>query len=287
MYFRKIVNTPWFRVISFGLLLVVVLLLTLGPKLPSKQNRRIVVADDHLAHLMVSWQKTWQRPPTREEMTNLIQNHVRDEVLYREAINQGLDQNNAMVRRSLIMQMNLLAENQVEQAELSETEVRSFYNLRKDQYQEPAKISFRHVYFDNQNFSKLQESEIQALIDQLNQQPDRYRVLGDPIMLEPLYTRQTSDQVDRQFGADFARELFGIDGNTWAGPISSGYGTHLVQVTEMISSGDTPLEAVWDQVVNDMLYEEKQAAKEQFYTELLRQYNISYQGVAEELISDQ
>jgi parvulin-like peptidyl-prolyl isomerase len=66
--------------------------------------------------------------------------------------------------------------------------------------------------------------------------------------------------------------------------VTSGFGSHLVKIEERTEAVDAPLEQVRDEVVNELLYEEKQAAKEQFYTELLRQYDVSYQGLAKQLV---
>ena len=42
-----------------------------------------------------------QRPPTAEELDGLVEERVRDEVLYREALAQGLDRDDAVIRRRL------------------------------------------------------------------------------------------------------------------------------------------------------------------------------------------
>jgi peptidyl-prolyl cis-trans isomerase C len=281
---KQIIQTPIFRILVFGFLLALILLIIFGPDRPSNQNRRIVVSEENLAHLMVSWQKTWQRSPTREELLGLLQNHVRDEVLYREAVNRGMAENNMSVRRALVTQMNLLAESQVEQSKLTEKEVQSFYSLRKDQYRQEPMISFQQVYFKQENLAQLSAEDLQSMIAELDQDPEAYLEIGDPIMLPPLHKQQTPTQVGNQFGADFAEQLFETEGEGWTGPISSGFGSHLVKVLDKTDQVDAPLEQVWDQVVNDLLYEEKQAAKEQFYTELLRQYDVSYQGMVKQLV---
>ena len=103
-------------------------------------------------------------------------------------------------------------------------------------------------------------------------------------MLPPVHNLETPTQVGNQFGASFAEQLFNLEAERWTGPISSGFGGHLVKVLEKTEAADLPLEQVWDEVVNDLLYQEKQAAKEQFYTELLQQYEVSYQGLAKELV---
>ena len=281
---KQIAQTPVYRILVFGFLLELIMMIVFGPDRPSHQNRRIVVSEENLAHLMVSWQKTWQRSPTKEELLGLLQNHIRDEVLYREAVNRGMAENNMSVRRALVTQMNLLAESQVEQSALTEKEVQSFYSLRKDQYRQEPKISFQQVYFKQENLAQFSATELQSIMDQLDQDPEVYLELGDPIMLPPVHTQQTPTQVGNQFGADFAAQLFEVKDEGWTGPITSGFGSHLVKVLDKTDQADAPLEQVWDQVVNDLVYEEKQAAKEQFYTELLRQYEVSYQGMAKQLV---
>lgn len=281
---KRITQTPVFRILAFGFLLALIMLIVFGPDRPANQNRRIVVSEENLAHLMVSWQKTWQRSPTKEELLGLLQNHVRDEVLYREAVNRGMAENNMSVRRALVTQMNMLAESQMEQSALTEKEVQSFYSLRKDQYRQEPKISFQQVYFKQENLAQLSATALQSIMDQLDQNPEAYLEFGDPIMLPPDHNQQTPTQVGNQFGSDFAEQLFEIEVEGWTGPISSGFGSHLVKVLDKTDQADAPLEQVWDQVVNDLLYEEKQAAKEQFYTELLRQYDVSYQGMVKQLV---
>ncbi|MDH5565021.1 MAG: hypothetical protein OEY91_15535, partial [Nitrospirota bacterium] len=41
--------------------------------------------------LAATFAKTWQRPPTPEELAGLVRDRVREEVYYREAMAMGLD----------------------------------------------------------------------------------------------------------------------------------------------------------------------------------------------------
>ena len=107
---KTLTDKPWFQVTSLGLLIAVVLLLLFGPGTPSESDRKIVIDDADVAQLIASWQSTWNRLPTREELSGILQNHVREEVLYQEALMQGLDKTNAAVKRALITQMDMLAE---------------------------------------------------------------------------------------------------------------------------------------------------------------------------------
>ena len=51
--------------------------------------------------MVIGFSRTWQRPPTREELEGLIRDRVREEVYYREAIAMGLDRDDPVIRRRL------------------------------------------------------------------------------------------------------------------------------------------------------------------------------------------
>jgi hypothetical protein len=52
----------------------------------SERTGQIVVTPGHLEHLTVSFTRTWQRSPTAQELAGLIEDYIREEVLYREAV---------------------------------------------------------------------------------------------------------------------------------------------------------------------------------------------------------
>src|SRR4029450_8049258 len=76
----------------------------------SARASQIVVTPGHLEHLTVSFTRTWQRPPTAQELTELIDDYIREEVLYREAVAMGLDRDDTIVRRRLRQKLEFLAE---------------------------------------------------------------------------------------------------------------------------------------------------------------------------------
>ncbi len=107
-------KNPIIQVVILGLLICAALLLIFGHKRPSASDRVIVIDETDMAQLIGGWQRTWNRMPTREELKGLMENHVREEVLYQEALAEGLDRNSVVVKRALITQMEMLAEGQGE-----------------------------------------------------------------------------------------------------------------------------------------------------------------------------
>jgi hypothetical protein len=81
----------------------------------SARAGHIVITPGHLEHLTVSFTRTWQRPPTAHELAGLIDDYVREEVLYREAVALGLDRDDTIVRR-LRQKLEFLTEETAEAA---------------------------------------------------------------------------------------------------------------------------------------------------------------------------
>ena len=92
-------KNPVIHIIFFGLLLALILLIVNGPPMGREEARRVVITDSDIAQLRISWMRQWQRPPTDAELRNLIERHVREEVLYREALARGFASANAVAAR--------------------------------------------------------------------------------------------------------------------------------------------------------------------------------------------
>ena len=278
-------KNPVIQVVLLGLLICAALLLIFGPKMPSESDRILVIDETDMAQLIAGWQRTWNRMPTREELKGLLENHVREQVLYQEALNEGLDRNSAVVKRALITQMDMLAEGQGEQPEITEEALEAYYNLRKDQFISPAIISFKQVYFkEDQNPDRLT-----ALKDDWNMKDLEFTVArsaGANTMLSPEMKEMPADLIDREFGENFASKLQELTPGQWNGPVPSVFGWHLIYLDSMTPPGPLPLEAVRNEILMQLQYEDKDAAKEQFYTELLQQYDITYQGLAKQLVNE-
>jgi hypothetical protein len=72
--------------------------------------RWIELTNDDIRQLEISWAARWQRPPTPDEMRNLVEDKVREEILYREGLALGLDRSDTIVKRRLAQKMDFLAD---------------------------------------------------------------------------------------------------------------------------------------------------------------------------------
>ena len=60
---------------------------------------KIVISAARVATLADGFARTWQRPPTEQELQGLIEDYIRDEVFYREGRAVGLDRDDVVIRR--------------------------------------------------------------------------------------------------------------------------------------------------------------------------------------------
>ena len=80
------------------------------PKAPPASSNRIELTTDDLNQLQMSWAAQWQRPPTPGEMSGLIGDRVRQEILFARALRSGLDQGDEIIKRRVAQKMEFLAE---------------------------------------------------------------------------------------------------------------------------------------------------------------------------------
>lgn len=59
--------------------------------------------------MVEGWKKTRMRAPTVDELKGLIEDRIREEIYYREALAMGLDRDDMIIRRRLRQKMEFLS----------------------------------------------------------------------------------------------------------------------------------------------------------------------------------
>ena len=205
----------------------------LNPTAASSNNsRRIELTRDDTRQLEISWIAQWQRPPTPDEMRNLVEDKVREEILYREGLALGLDRGDTIVKRRLAQKMDFLADDVSALRDPPLEELKAWYAKNGSQFELPARITFRHLYFSpDKRGAAARDAALKAL-EKIGQDSDKTEIegLGDQFMFQDYYADRTTDQVASAMGTKFAQALFQLEPGRWRGPVESGLGWHLVRV---------------------------------------------------------
>jgi hypothetical protein len=72
------------------------------------RRTRIEVSSAEINRLKRVWTAQWRRPPDAQELRSLVDDYVREEVLFREALAMGLDRGDEIARRRLVQKMEFL-----------------------------------------------------------------------------------------------------------------------------------------------------------------------------------
>jgi len=243
---------------------------------PYEADSALVVSRGNIRHLAAGFEKTWQRPPTREELKRLIDERVREEVYYREALALRLDDEDTIVRRRLRQKYEFLVEDLGIYANPSDDKLDSYLNNHPKMFRLEAKLAFQQIYLDP---SKPQNTPayVESLKQQLNSEslPESgLRELSDSFMLAFNHPDTDARIVDSNFGSGFAVQLMGLPVGSWQGPIESGFGIHLVNLNHYVAARNPSLEDVRDQVVIEWQREQKQIFQQNHYETLLLKYQV-------------
>jgi hypothetical protein len=272
--FMKFIREPLFHFLLLGAAIFAVYGLATRHK--TDKPGEIVVTQGTLENLVTGFTRTWQRPPTEEELQGLVRDYIREEAAYREALALGLDRDDMIVRRRLRQKLEFLSDELATRIEPGDAELQSFLQAHTGLFQSEPLLSFRQIYFNPQLHGGNLHHDMARALEDLKRGGSRANTadLGDPFLLERSFKNISLSDVKKTFGEQFASAVAALPLGVWQGPIESGYGTHLVFVAQR-SEGRLPaLDEVRDQVRREWLDAKRGEATEKFYQAILSRYKV-------------
>jgi len=232
-------------------------------------NYRIDVTVGQQNRIFDQWQAQMGRPPTPEEAEGLLDQWLREEIFYREAVKLGLDQDDTIIRRRLAQKLTFLNEDLANTDEPTDAELSTYFEANAADYRIPERFSFEHRYFSSDRRDDAEADARAALTDPT--------IAGDPFILQRSYAERSAREIADLFGTAFAQAITTLDADhpdQWQGPIPSAYGWHLVRLTARTPARDPLMAEVRDAVRRDYLQVRRRDANEQFYQRLRDRYDV-------------
>ncbi|MCR2832609.1 peptidylprolyl isomerase [Parerythrobacter lacustris] len=225
-------------------------------------SRSIVVGKEEQARIALQWELTNGRPPTDAELAAQIDRFVRDEVLYREALRMGLDRDDAVVRQRMASKMDYLAASAAETAKPDDSVLQDWLERHPTRFTDDARFGFEQLYFAERGTA---EAALAA----------GGQIRGEAISLPVEERNAPRSEVSARFGEEFVAALDRLEpGPKWQGPVQSGFGWHLVRLTEKRAGEVPPLAEVRQQVENDWRSATAEARREEGYRILRDGYDV-------------
>ena len=265
-WFGRVLREPLVHFLALGALLFVLYGLVGG----GTGERNIRIDDNVAATLYAQFSKTWQRPPTAEEMSALVESYVRDEIFYREGVLLGLDKDDPTIKRRVSQKFATIAEEQDASNPPTDAELERWMMQHSARYAEPSLVTFDQIMFDSPAALKAGRKALAAGTDP--------QTLGQGRMLLPHFELYPIDIIERDFGPEFAQALLRVRKGHWEGPIKSGYGLHLIRVEQIIAGRLPELAEVRQAVARDYEQDRRTKSLNSAYEKLRRSYRIEFSG---------
>ncbi|WP_324072472.1 MAG: peptidylprolyl isomerase [Erythrobacter sp.] len=249
---------PLVHFLGLGALLYVVL--TWGGAPPDPASRVIKVDAAQKAQLALGFERVMGRAPTDAELDERITRYVREEVLYREALRLGLDQDDAVVRQRMVAKMDLTAGGAAELAEPDEAALQAFYKANQARYARTPLVSFEQRLFSGEAAARAALSGAGGT--------------GQPSSLPASMNETSMPEIAVRFGQQFAQGLVSLPADgAWKGPIPSGFGWHIVRVSGR-ASAEPDFEALRPRLANDWRADQIAQRKQRAYEILRSAYRV-------------
>jgi hypothetical protein len=253
-----------------------------GQRGENDQERSITITADEIEWLTDSWQKRWNRPPTAEEREGIINQYVREMILYREAVAMGLDQSDTIIRRRLAQKLEFVTQDLSRPQTPSEEVLRAYFEEHVGRYQAPELITMTHVFFDpdkrgSQTLLDAEAAKAELINSKKN--PQDAHSFGDRFMLQNYYPERSQAELTKLFGQGFTEPLFAMAPQQWHGPILSGYGVHLVYVHHLQKFEPPAFSEVKEQVSMDWEDDQRKKLNDQYIANLIGRYNVTIENV--------
>jgi peptidyl-prolyl cis-trans isomerase C len=242
-----------------------------------ESSRQIILTLDELRQMDMYFQSQWHRQPTPAEFQAMVEDKVREEVLYREGIAMGLDKDDTIVKRRMAQKMQFLAEDVAAAHEPSTAELKAWFDKNNDKFALPGRYSFRHLYFSPDKRGTNARDDATKVLAKITSQPEDSKLaasFADPFMFQNYYGDRTPEAIAKEFGPPFAMTLQKLKPGSWQGPVESGYGWHLVFVDTMIPGRIPAFEEVEPDVKTAWLGEQKAQAWKKAYDAMRGKYIV-------------
>lgn len=232
---RRLLREP---LLGFTLVAAVCFLLWSGDTGPERVEVTAAVVDA----LVDDYRMLNGTDPDADTRRALVERWVEDEILFREALREGLHLGDARLRHRLIDKMRFLLTTEPEPP--AEAELVNHYAAHIERFYTERQYSFVHLFLEQP------PADPQGLLARLRagEVP-----VGDPFWLGDRFTAYDASILRGMFGIGFVEALAQLEPGRWQGPLNSTQGTHFVRLDGVREPTVLPYAQVREAVLADWM----------------------------------
>lgn len=246
---------------------------------PAGEGDRIIITRGRIAQIVASYERASQRTPLAEELEGLVEDAVREEILYREAMAMGLDKDDTIVRRRLRQKLEFVSEDVEPIPEPTDAQLQAYLRVHADLYRAEPRYDVSHVYVDPRKHGAQLAADAATMLGALRRDSaTNAGAHGDAFLLPGRFRDIGAAELARLFGPEFAGSLRTLPTGAWQGPVGSGYGAHLVFLHRRDDSRAATLADVRDALRERWMADQRMQANARFYAGLRKRYDVTIEG---------
>jgi hypothetical protein len=182
----------------------------------------IIIDPEDMSRLVQVFTEGQGRPPSEEEVEELLVKWTQNEIFFREARAMGLDQGDEMMRSRLILKMRNVIFNRVVEQAPEEEELRNWFELNRELYDTPELYTIERLRLPE--VDSVAEAEAVAASMDGQPLPDEQK----PLVQE--FRRRTVENIAAFLSPEEADELLQLRMGQWM-PVEASGRHSLVRVT--------------------------------------------------------
>ena len=256
------------RIILFFIIGLCIYLLDIGLN-PQEDPKEIYISDQEVLSLVSAWESQVGRKPNDDEISRIINNLIEEEILYREALLLGLDQEDRIIKRRLAQKISFLKQETLINKP-SNNDLINYYNVNKDNYFVKPTYTFTHYFFSAEDNSLVRSNNaFKEILAGSN------NIEADPFFLGKNFIGKNIDEISRSFGKIFSLNFTkDITLNEWLGPFKSSFGHHIIKVNTTSSGYYPMITEVLNQVEIDLLAQKRDLAINEYIAKVKLEYKV-------------
>ena len=243
---------------------------------------RVVIDGGQVASIRAQFRGNWNRNPTPEEMSSLVEPLVREEILNREAESLGLGRGDPTAEARVRQKYEALADARLAARAPTDEELTDWLALHAADYARPASVTYSQLLLVAAGTRGDPVAAAQRARIRLDRGVRRTRI-GLQTDLPARATRVGLDEVASEYGDHFAGVLAHLPVGVWLGPVDSRYGAHLVRLESIEPRTLPSIDEVRSEVTRDFEMDRRQRALDA----ILREMRWRYQVVVEPAVARQ
>lgn len=270
---QRLLREPLLHFIAIGGLLFLAYA-TVNDTIPEAEDKLIVISPERIERIKKAYRATWKKLPTAAELDKLIENEIREEVYYRDALHLGLDKNDPLVRKRLRQKLEFLSDTGIRFQAPSEEELDKFYQSNKSDYQRDPRLAFEQIFLGENPSTQAISGASKRLTENPAVAPLE---LGARTSLPARVRLSGPRAVNNIFGPEVFQQIAKLAPGIWGGPINSSYGIHMVRTLDGTPAQTPPIDEIRNIVLKDYQTARLREAREQDYARRRAAYDVGIQ----------